>query len=184
MKRFAIRSLGMALAVLIAATGSLWASGPDKGGSSKSKSTQTVTETELKARLVGVGTQAGASGYAESKVITVTNKTTNVSTTNSSLSISVKRLKLADGAKVTVQLNGKALGTASVKRGSVVFSLSTKRGNTVPVIVTGDTFSVLDPDGSTVDLNGKTGAAVTETEGGDGKDRDGKDRDGKDRDGR
>jgi hypothetical protein len=192
MKRTTIQKIGMALAVLIATAGSIQASGPDKEGHSTSKSTQKVSETELKAKMVGAGTQAAAKGYAESKVVTVTNTTTNVSTTNSSLSISIKKLTLTDGSVVTFQLNGKALGTGTVKSGRAGLSLSTKRGNTVPAVATGDTVSVLDPDGSTVDLSGKTGAAITESEGGgdkggsdkstDGKEHDGKEHDGKEHD--
>ncbi|MDB5391406.1 MAG: hypothetical protein JWM11_7052, partial [Planctomycetaceae bacterium] len=55
----------------------------------------TVSEVELKAKLAGAGTQTAATGYAESGIVTVTNKTTKVTTTKSSLTVSVKGLTLA-----------------------------------------------------------------------------------------
>lgn len=170
MGQFAVRSLVAALAISIAGAGFVQASAPgnkekEKEDSQKSSTTATtVTDTEIEAKLVGVGTQVAAKGYAESKVITVTNTATKASTTRSFLTMSVKSLTLVDGSIVTFQLNGNAIGTGSVKSGRAKLSLSSKKGDTVPAVGQGDTLSVVDPDGTSVDLTGTFGAAQTETE--------------------
>lgn len=167
MKRFALGSLMVALAAAIFGTGLVEASGPERHGNSKS--TSTVSEQESKAKLVGSGAELGASGYVESKVITVTVKATGVATTSSSVSISAQRLKLANGAVVSFQVNGKAVGTGVVTNGRASFRASTKTGATVPAIVTGDKVTVVDANGAS--LTGTVGASRTETEGNEGNEK-------------
>lgn len=166
MSRLDIRNIVVALGVAIAGTGFAEASGPghkSKGGGN-SKSCVTVTETELEVKLAGAGAQAAAKGRAESKVITVTNTATSVSTTNAFLAINAKGLVLDDGAVVTFQLNGNTVGTGSVKGRQVKLRLSTRKGDTVPTVNPGDVLTVVDPDGTTVDMTGTAGASQSETE--------------------
>lgn len=163
MKSLTFRGLCLGLAIAVGSVGVATASGPERENHSHSNSTSTVKEVEMKARLVGSGTQSRASGYLESKVITVTNKATRVSTTNSSLSISVKGLTLASGTAVTFQLDGVTIGTSKVSQGKASLRLSTKSGATVPTLSAGSKVTV--QDGVNVDLKGTVGAAVSESEG-------------------
>lgn len=167
MRQLAVRGLAVALSVAIVGAGMAQASAPgNKPSESSKKKSTTVTEVQTEAELAGVvgGAQVAAKGHAESTVITVTNTATNTSTTNSFLSVGVKGLTLADGAIVTFNLNGTSLGTGTVKKGRASITLSTKKGATVPVVNSGDTVTVVDPDGTTVDLTGTFGTAETETE--------------------
>lgn len=165
MRRFAIHGLALALAVSVGGMGVVQASAPDNDKVPETKqSTRVVTETETGARLAGANGQTAAKGFAESKVVSVTDTTTQVTTTNAALSICVKGLTLVDGAVVTFQLNGTTLGTGTVKNGRAALRLSTRKGDTVPAVAAGDTITVIDPDGTTIDLTGTFGPLQTETE--------------------
>lgn len=165
MSRFAFKSLAWAVAVAFVGATFVEASAPGgKSSSGRRSSTRTVTEVETEARLVGGTTQAVATGYAESEVVTVTDTATSTTTTNSRLTICVKGLTLADGSVVTFNLNGAAIGTGTVASGRAKLRLSTKNGDTVPTVNPADTLDVIDPDGTTVDLTGAFGALQTETE--------------------
>jgi hypothetical protein len=166
MKRFWIRKLLVALAVSIVGAGIVEAAAPGSKTRTNSArvSTTTSTEAETTASLAGSGTQTVSKGRAESCVVTVTNTVTNTTTTNSSLEVSVKKLTLANNAIVTFKLNGTSLGTATVKTGKAKLRLSTKKGNTVPAVAAGDTVTVVDPDGTTIDLTGAFGPITTDSE--------------------
>lgn len=169
MSRLAVRILAAVLTLSVLTTGVVSASAPGSKETEKEKGkdgggAKTVTEAETEAKLKGTGTQAAAKGHAESKVITVTVKATGATTTQSSLSASVKKLTLADGSVVTFQVAGNTVGTGTVKSGQASLRLSTKKGNTVPTVNAGDSFSVLDTDGTTVILSGQFGPIKTDTE--------------------
>jgi hypothetical protein len=166
MSRVATRSVSLVLTVLIVGTGFVDAVARGPGKSETSTSTTTVTEVETEAKLAGAGSQTGAKGYAESTVVTVTNTSTSTSTTNSFLTVHVRHLTLTAGSTVTFQLNGSTIGTGTVKHHRAYLRLSTKKGDTVPTVNQGDTLTVLDPDGMTVDLTGTFDAPETETESG------------------
>jgi hypothetical protein len=113
-----------------------------------------VTETHLYAKLVGFGSQRGAKGYVRDYVVTFPNTSTRQS--HSLLSVSVRYLKLPRGSSVTFQLNGTTIGTAIVKEyHRAHLQLWTRKGDTVPTINEGDALTVVDPDGTTIDLTGK-----------------------------
>ena len=159
MQGITIRSLLVAFCVLIASTAAVRAdgSGGDGGGDNK-----TETEAQTEAKLLGAGAQTAAKGYAESTVITITDKTTNTTTTSSCLTVSVKGLTLADASVVTIQLNNTTIGTGTVKSGRASLRLSSKKGGTVPTVAAGDTLTVLDPVGTNVvDLTGTFGPITT-----------------------
>lgn len=165
-------SWALRVGLLSIVSGSLWltgstafAAGSDDGTSDDgSKTVVTVTETETTAKLKGQGSQASASGCAESSTVTVSNSSTNTSKTNSTLSIGVKKLSLADGSVITFAIKGNAVGTATVKKGKASLKLSTKKGDSVPTVNAGDVVKVIDSDGKSTDLSGNFGAASTHTE--------------------
>ena len=163
MTRFAVQGLVLAMAVPVVGAGFVEASAPGNRSGVKKVSTKTVTEAETEASLKGAGAQAAAKGHAESKVTTVTDTTTNTSTVKSCLSISVKGLVNLEGLVVTFNLGNSTLGTGTVKNGRASLTLSSKTA-TVPTVNPGDIISVIDPDGTTVDLSGAFGAVQTETE--------------------
>ncbi|MBS0205877.1 MAG: hypothetical protein JSS49_23500 [Planctomycetes bacterium] len=168
MTQLAIRSGLAAMAMALVTGGVAQASAPGHSEYHRSTtvSTRTVTETETNAKLTGAGAQTTAVGYVESNVTTVTDTVANTTTTNSSLTITVKRLTLANGSVVDFQLNGTSVGTGVVTNGRASLRLFTKSGAVVPAVATGDTLTVVDPDGVTVDLTGTFGAAISETESG------------------
>ncbi|MDB5390853.1 MAG: hypothetical protein JWM11_6499, partial [Planctomycetaceae bacterium] len=78
-------------------------------------------------------------------------------------------LTLADGTVVTFDLNGTAIGTGTVTSGNVHIFLSSKNGDTVPAIIAGDILTVVEADGTTVDLTGTFGLGSNgDGNGGDG----------------
>ncbi|MDB5391409.1 MAG: hypothetical protein JWM11_7055, partial [Planctomycetaceae bacterium] len=130
-------------------------SGGNGGGS------VTASESGFKAKLTGTGTQTTATGEAEFGTVTLTDTTTGTSTTISSLGIVVSGLTLADGSVVTFDLNGTAIGTETVTSGKVHLLLLSKNGDTVPAISAGDTLTVVESDGTTIDLTGTFGSGVS-----------------------
>ncbi|MBS0204087.1 MAG: hypothetical protein JSS49_14370 [Planctomycetes bacterium] len=163
MKRFAVRSMLVALATVVAGAGFVEASAPGRRESSRRSSTKTVTEADTEAALVGdpAGTQGAARGHAESNVVTVT--TATATTTKACLTIGVKGLTGLEGQTVTFQLSSSTsdLGTGIVKNGRATLRLN---GAAVPNVNQGDIVTVVTPDGSIV--SGAFGAPQTETESG------------------
>lgn len=133
------------------------------GDDRDSNSTVTVTESETIAKLI-CKAQTHASGAAEWTSITTTDSTTNTSKTNSKLSVSVRKLTLTDGSTLTFAINGASIGTGTVKKGRASLRLSSKKGDTVPSVGQNDTLTVIDTDGTTIDLTGSFGTVSTQTE--------------------
>jgi hypothetical protein len=142
MKLF-IRAFVMASSAVFLTSGFLRAAEPEKNNN----------EVNLYAELAGVGSQAAAKGYVRNYSVTFPSTSTRQS--HSRLAISVRYLKLGRGSTVTFQLNGTTIGSAVVTayhRAHLL--LLTENGNTVPTINAGDTLTVIDPNGTTVDLTG------------------------------
>lgn len=137
--------------------------GRDDGHRSGSGSGRTTTEMKSSARLVGTGTLAAARGYAERESVTVTNKATGAQTSNASLSVSVRGLKLANGTVVTFMVGSTNIGTGTVRSGRASVRLSTKKGDTVPAVSQGTRLTV-SAAGTGDTLTGTFGAARKHTE--------------------
>jgi hypothetical protein len=136
MHGLAIRRVVLAVSAVIVASPLLLAEGP------QSRS----TETHLYAKLVGVGSQPLAYGYARNYVVTFSNTSTRQS--HALFSAALRYLKLPQGTIVTLQLNGTPIGTATIReynRGHL--RLLTRLGDTVPIVNVGDTLAVIDPNG-------------------------------------